>query len=174
MAGSTPSADHLVGICHSHFRVRDPHRYHYGSRRYPPSGRSGQPMRDVLVVDDDLYERTTVRGALDGLAADYLIKPFEFPQLRAKLEAFRTRADTLESAVGADQSLVDSLFGGPITRPQRPVLPKGLSEETGWLVLDAVRAAGELCAAECSDQVGISRVSARRFLETICAPVSWS
>ena len=46
MAGSTPSADPLVG-------VRDPHRYHYGSRRYPPTGRSGQPMRDVLVVDED-------------------------------------------------------------------------------------------------------------------------
>ena len=57
-------------------------------------------------------ELDTVSGALDGGAADYLIKPFEFDQLKAKLEAFATRADALESADGVDQSLIDSLFGG--------------------------------------------------------------
>jgi response regulator of citrate/malate metabolism len=45
------------------------------------------------------------------------------------------------------------------------VLPKGLSAETGELVLAAVRDAGEVSAAECADLVGISRVSARRYLE---------
>ena len=36
-------------------------------------------------------ELDTVTGALDGGAADYLIKPFEFDQLKAKLEAFAVR-----------------------------------------------------------------------------------
>jgi response regulator of citrate/malate metabolism len=45
------------------------------------------------------------------------------------------------------------------------VLPKGLGAETGSLVLSAVRAAGEVSAAECAEAVGISRVSARRYLE---------
>jgi response regulator of citrate/malate metabolism len=108
-------------------------------------------------------ELDTVKGALDGGAADYLIKPFEFPQLKAKLEAFATRADALESAGGVDQSLIDSLFGA--TSAVSQVLPKGLGAETGRLVLDAVRDAGEVSAAECSDLVGISRVSARRYLE---------
>ena len=57
-------------------------------------------------------ELDTVKGALDGGAADFLIKPFEFGQFKTKLEAFAARADTLESAGGIDQSLVDSLFGG--------------------------------------------------------------
>jgi response regulator of citrate/malate metabolism len=105
----------------------------------------------------------TVKGALDGGAADYLIKPFEFPQLQTKLEAFAARADTLESAAGIDQSVVDSLFGHPGAAPTP--LPKGLGAETGRLVLDAVRQAGEVSAAECADLVGISRVSARRYLE---------
>jgi response regulator of citrate/malate metabolism len=109
-------------------------------------------------------ELDTVSGALDGGAADYLIKPFEFPQLKAKLEAFAARADALESAGGIDQSLIDSLFGGPTASPQA-LLPKGLGVETGRLVLDAVRDAGEVSAAECADLVGISRVSARRYLE---------
>ena len=110
-------------------------------------------------------ELDTVKGALDGGAADYLIKPFEFAQLKAKLEAFAARADALESAGGVDQSLIDSLFGGPSATSPQGVLPKGLGAETGRLVLDAVRDAGEVSAAECADLVGISRVSARRYLE---------
>lgn len=111
-------------------------------------------------------ELDTVSGALDGGAADYLIKPFEFAQLQAKLRAFAARADALESAGGADQSLIDSLFGGPSAVPQASkVLPKGLGAETGELVLAAVRQAGEVSSAECADLVGISRVSARRYLE---------
>jgi response regulator of citrate/malate metabolism len=109
-------------------------------------------------------ELDTVTGALDGGAADYLIKPFEFGQLKTKLEAFAARADALESAGGVDQSLIDSLFGGASATSQE-VLPKGLGAETGRLVLDAVRNAGEVSAAECADLVGISRVSARRYLE---------
>lgn len=109
-------------------------------------------------------ELDTVKGALDGGAADYLIKPFEFPQLKAKLEAFAARADALETAGGVDQSLIDSLFGGHAAASPE-VLPKGLGAETGRLVLDAVRDAGEVSAAECADVVGISRVSARRYLE---------
>ncbi len=109
-------------------------------------------------------ELDTVSGALDGGAADYLIKPFEFDQLQAKLVAFAARADALESAGGVDQSLIDSLFGGPSVAAPK-VLPKGLGAETGELVLAAVRDAGEVSAAECADLVGISRVSARRYLE---------
>jgi response regulator of citrate/malate metabolism len=109
-------------------------------------------------------ELDTVSGALDGGAADYLIKPFEFTQLKAKLEAFAARADALESAAGADQSLIDTLFGQPGSAAEE-ALPKGLGVETGRLVLDAVRDAGEVSATECADLVGISRVSARRYLE---------
>ena len=111
-------------------------------------------------------ELDTVSGALDGGAADYLIKPFEFDQFKAKLEAFGAREDALRSAAGVDQSLIDSLFGG--AGPQRrdaETMPKGLGAETGELVLDAVRSTGEVSAAECAELVGISRVSARRYLE---------
>lgn len=105
-------------------------------------------------------ELDTVRGALDGGAADYLVKPFEFDQLQAKLVAFAARAEALAAEGGADQSTIDALFGGPVA-----VLPKGLGAETGRLVMDAVRNAGEVSAAECAELVGISRVSARRYLE---------
>ncbi|MGE4361844.1 response regulator [Mycolicibacterium austroafricanum] len=118
---------------------------------------------DVMMITA-ARELDTVRGALDGGAADYLIKPFEFAQLQAKLQAFAARADALQSASGVDQTLIDTLFGGPAVTPAK-VLPKGLGAETGELVLAAVRGAGEVSAAECADAVGISRVSARRYLE---------
>ena len=118
---------------------------------------------DVIMITA-ARELDTVRGALDGGAADYLIKPFEFAQLQAKLHAVAARADALQSAAGVDQTLIDALFGGPAATPAK-VMPKGLGAETGELVLAAVRATGEVSAAECADAVGISRVSARRYLE---------
>jgi response regulator of citrate/malate metabolism len=124
----------------------------------------GDRDRVGVIMITAARELDTVKGALDGGAADYLIKPFEFGQLKAKLEAFAARAEALESAAGVDQSLIDSLFGHPGAAP-RAALPKGLGAETGRLVLGAVRDAGEVSAAECADLVGISRVSARRYLE---------
>jgi response regulator of citrate/malate metabolism len=90
--------------------------------------RSGGDLVGIIMITA-ARELDTVKGALDGCAADYLIKPFEFPQLKTKLEAFAARADALESAGGVDQSLVDSLFGRP--GGSREVLPKGLGAETG-------------------------------------------
>lgn len=128
---------------------------------------AGDPVGVIMITA--ARELDTVSGALDGGAADYLIKPFEFPQLRAKLEAFAARADALASAEGADQSLIDTLFGGAAAQmaPSNPedALPKGLGSVTGQLVLDAVHTGGEVSAAECAEAVGISRVSARRYLE---------
>jgi response regulator of citrate/malate metabolism len=127
---------------------------------------AGDPVGVIIITA--ARELDTVSGALDGGAADYLIKPFEFPQLRAKLEAFAARADALRSAAGADQSLIDSLFrgsGGPQGLATDDPMPKGLGAVTGQLVLDALRDAGEVSAAECAELVGISRVSARRYLE---------
>lgn len=123
----------------------------------------GDPVGVIMITA--ARELDTVSGALAGGAADYLIKPFEFPQLQTKLESFAARAEALTSADGADQSLIDSLFGGPAAAADQGHLPKGLGSVTGRLVLDAVRTAGEVSAAECAQAVGISRVSARRYLE---------
>ncbi|KAA0024294.1 response regulator [Antrihabitans cavernicola] len=123
----------------------------------------GNPVGVIMITA--ARELDTVSGALHGGAADYLIKPFEYPQLQEKLDGFRARAATLRAGSGADQSLIDSLFGGSSTDTRKDELPKGLSAETGALVLDAVRTDGELSSSECADRVGLSRVSARRYLE---------
>jgi len=110
-------------------------------------------------------EIDTVSRALHGGASDYLVKPFDYTQLQEKLENFRRRARALESQSGADQSLIDSLFGGKGKNPEPSRLPKGLSAETGRLVLDILRSKGELSSTECAELAGLSRVSVRRYLE---------
>ena len=64
----------------------------------------GDPVGVIMITA--ARELDTVSGALDGGAADYLIKPFEFPQLQAKLDSFAARADALASG-GRRRSITD-------------------------------------------------------------------
>lgn len=108
-------------------------------------------------------EADTVRAAVAGGAAHYLVKPFDYDDLRSRLEAFARSHRALANVGAADQDEIDAVFA-PLGRG-REQLPKGLSQETADAVIAALRAAEELSAGECAEQVGVSRVSARRYLE---------
>lgn len=117
----------------------------------------------VLVVTA-AREADTVRAAASGGAVHYLVKPFDYDDLRVRLESFRTAHLALSGSSAPGQHDIDAVFGAAVSAPAA-TLPKGLSPETADSVEVALRAAGELSAAECADVVGISRVSARRYLE---------
>ncbi len=111
----------------------------------------------------------TVRQALHGGATAYLVKPFAHEDLAGRLRRVAAALSELRGGQ-ADQDTIDRLFGtsapsagGP------PPLPKGLSAETGQLVRAALRDGAELSAAEAGEQLGLSRVSARRYLEHFVA-----
>jgi response regulator of citrate/malate metabolism len=109
-------------------------------------------------------EADTVRAAAAAGAASYLVKPFEFDDLAQRLAAYRQAELALRRLDTPDQEGIDAVFA-PRARVRQP-LPKGLSAETARLVEDALRAAdGDLSAAEAAERVGLSRVSARRYLE---------
>lgn len=108
-------------------------------------------------------EAETVRAAAAGGATHYLVKPFEFDDLASRLTAFRQAHAALQGVDHAGQEEIDAVFA-PLGRG-RTALPKGLSPETAAAVLEALRGSEELSAAEAADAVGISRVSARRYLE---------
>ncbi|YCK34783.1 response regulator [Actinomadura sp. ATCC 39365] len=122
---------------------------------------------DVLMISA-ARDVATVREAMRGGAVNYLIKPFTAAALTERLRQY---ADTRRrlTAIGpqARQDDVDRLFGAP----KQPVpVPKGLSPATCALVAQALRAAGrDLSAAETAELTGLSRVSARRYLEHLCA-----
>jgi response regulator of citrate/malate metabolism len=131
--------------------------------------RGAVPDVDVLMVTA-ARDAETVRAAVRGGVVHYLIKPFGFEDLRDRLLRYAAARRALPAEQEADQSAVDQLFGGgrplPAAPGPRAPLPKGLSAETADLIAAALRAVdGDLSASETAERVGISRVSARRYLE---------
>ncbi|MFD9437879.1 response regulator [Streptomyces sp. NPDC060006] len=121
---------------------------------------------DVMVISA-AREADTVRGAVRHGVVDYLLKPFEFEDLRARLERYAAQRGRLLATVVHGQADVDRVLAGaavPATRVS--TLPKGMSVETAALIKRTLRTAqGTLSAAECATLAGVSRVSARRYLE---------
>ena len=108
-------------------------------------------------------EADTVRAASAGGAAHYVVKPFEFDDLRVRLEAWRDAQEALTAETPA-QDEIDAVFTPVVAGPPKS-LPKGLSVPTADSVLGVLGSGAEVSASECAEQVGISRVSARRYLE---------
>jgi response regulator of citrate/malate metabolism len=123
--------------------------------------REAAPEVDVLVISA-AREADTVRRALRGGIVHYLMKPFSYDDLRVRLEHYQ-QAYAAMAGEHTDQADVDRVFGvsGADKR-----LPKGFSAETLRLVEDTLRQeTADVSAAEAASLLGISRVSARRYLE---------
>jgi response regulator of citrate/malate metabolism len=121
---------------------------------------------DVIVISA-AKEVDAVKAAVRHGVADYLLKPFAFDDLRERLEGYAAQR-ALHEASPEDQAGVDRLFArSPTSRSPAVVMPKGLSPETAKLVETALRGAGSsgVSASETAEAIGISRVSARRYLE---------
>ena len=121
------------------------------------------------IVISGVREAESVRRAASLGVFQYLIKPFTFATFRDRLAQFREFWEHESSATGrATQQDIDSLFAA--LRPQAVErLPKGIAQETLELVSQALRNAGSRSAAELAEQVGMSRVAVRRYLEHLTA-----
>ncbi|MFK0119616.1 response regulator [Streptomyces sp. NPDC090994] len=120
---------------------------------------------DVMVVSA-ARETDTVRAAVRQGVVDYLLKPFEFEDLRLRLERYAVQRGRLLETVVRGQADVDRVLAGAGGPAPGPALPKGMSVETAELIERALRDAdGTLSASECAARTGVSRVSARRYLE---------
>jgi response regulator of citrate/malate metabolism len=126
--------------------------------------RAAGNLVDVIAVTAD-RDVETVRGAVGLGVAQYLVKPFAFATFREKLEryaAYRTRA---QRGGEAQQGEIDAMLGELRSSSAIP-LPKGLSRETLDLVARTLQQADEpLGAVEVAELAGLSRVTARRYLE---------
>ena len=125
--------------------------------------RETTPELDVLVISA-AREMETVRRALRGGIVHYLMKPFTYDDLRERLEHYQQTYGALDSTEQEpEQADVDRLFG---LKPTDARLPKGFSAETLRLVAEALRdSPQDFSAAEAAAALGLSRVSARRYLE---------
>ena len=123
--------------------------------------RAGGSAVGVVMVTAE-RDAEAVRTALHGGAMQYLVKPFEFADFANRMQRVHEALTTLTTGE-PDQATIDRAFGGPATTAA--ALPKGLSPESAQLVTQALANGAELSAAECGEKVGLSRVSARRYLE---------
>ncbi|MET8285077.1 response regulator [Streptomyces sp. NPDC052287] len=121
---------------------------------------------DVIMVTA-ARDISTVRAAMRQGALQYLVKPFAFAGLRAKLEAYAALRRTLDAGGEAEQAQVDRIFGALSTTAEPP-LPNGHSPTTAELVRRAlVNAEGPLSAQEVAEETGLSRQTAQRYLKLL-------
>ncbi|MBV1942314.1 response regulator [Streptomyces sp. BV286] len=121
---------------------------------------------DVIMVTA-ARDVTTVQAAMRHGALQYLVKPFAFAGLRAKLEAYAELRRTLDGGGEAEQAEVDRIFGA-LSAGSEPDLPKGHSPTTAEAVRQAlVTAESPLSAQEIADRTGLSRQTAQRYLKLL-------
>lgn len=127
--------------------------------------RAAEVPVDVLVVTA-ARDVQTVRGAVHGGAVHYLVKPFGFAVLRERLERYAGARELLAENAPADQDQVNQVFTLLRSGTTGNALPKGLTATTLTLVASVLRGApGDLSATEAAELAGLSRGSARRYLE---------
>lgn len=118
---------------------------------------------DVIAVTS-ARELEVVRSAVSSGVVQYLLKPFAFATLRERLERYAAyRHSVAGPARAAGQSEVDALLGtlrAPGTAPATGLLAQTVAASAARL-----QAAGELSAPQLAQELGTSRVTARRYLE---------
>ena len=113
-------------------------------------------------------EVEALRAAMRGGVVHYLIKPFLFATFEEKLLSYAGARDRMVRLGQAEQGDVDRIFGALRTVRNEP-LPKGLSDTTLDLISQALsRSRSGLAAAAVADAAGVSRVTARRYLDHLC------
>ncbi|BDF96098.1 MULTISPECIES: response regulator [Pseudoalteromonas] len=112
-------------------------------------------------------EVETLEKAMQLGACDFLVKPLMLNRLDQALARFESRQQCLSDANEVTQSMVDTLFGSN-EQTKAPVrLPKGVDQLTLRKIIDAFKEHKKtpFTAQQMGDLVGVSRSTARRYLE---------
>lgn len=118
---------------------------------------------DVIAVTS-ARDLAVVREGVSLGVVQYVLKPFSFATLRDRLVRY---AEFRGAAAGeaSGQEEVDRALA-TLRAPQQSALPKGLSAPTLEAVIHTLRSAAEgITSTGAGAEVGISRITARRYLE---------
>ncbi|MFG3494775.1 response regulator [Streptomyces sp. NPDC047928] len=117
---------------------------------------------DVIAVTS-ARDLAIVREGVSLGVVQYVLKPFTFATLRDRLTRYADFHAAAGEAAGQDE--VDRALA-TLRTPEPASLPKGLSAPTLAAVTRTLRDSPEgLTATEAGTAVGISRITARRYLE---------
>lgn len=139
-----------------------------------PDGQGVQLMKELfqqknepdVILITAATDIETVREAVRCGAFDYLIKPVSYDRLQDTLQRYQRYRSSLNSTDDASQRLVDEMFNLQAKENAFHDLPKGIEEITLDKVKSVFTSDEVIHTAESlGQQVGISKTTARRYLE---------
>ena len=133
------------------------------------SGLSGlRPAPDIIAITSE-RDLEMVRAAVGHGALAYLLKPFTFAAFRDRLERYQRYREALPAGTdAASQAEVDRALAELRVGADRSAAPKGAAAGTNDEIARAVRdSADGITADAVAKQVGVSRVTAWRYLERL-------
>ena len=127
-----------------------------------------RPAPDIIAITSE-RDLEMVRAAVAHGALAYLLKPFTFAAFQDRLERYRRYRDALPAGTdAASQAEVDRALDELRFSTDKSVAPKGAAPATTDGIARAVRdRADGLTADEAAKSVGVSRVTAWRYLERL-------
>ncbi len=130
-------------------------------RRIRAAGHSADVIAVTSARDVEVVRQAVAQGVVS-----YLIKPFTFAGFRTKLEQYVSYREQLAASSTVGQSDVDAMLATLRPALSSSDLPKGLTMTTLTRVSATLRHAdAAISASELAEEIGASRVTARRYLE---------
>ncbi|WP_217555684.1 response regulator [Vibrio metschnikovii] len=128
-------------------------------------------LRDQQAVCDFIMttaerETATVQKAIQLGVTDYLVKPLRMSRIHQALDDYKHYTAKLARTATVDQGDIDDILGKSVTKPLRQT-PKGIDATT----LASLKALlkqphlAEFSADDIGEQMNVSRITARRYLE---------
>jgi two-component system CitB family response regulator len=124
---------------------------------------------DVILVTA-ARDVDSVKSAMHGGVFDYIVKPLDFSRIGESLSRYRDHFERLNALETVEQSDIDGLLprakADSSANVSAKLLPKGIDALTLNKVRELFQSAPESLGAEMAGQnIGISRTTARRYLE---------
>lgn len=125
---------------------------------------------DVIIISAS-RDKTTVNKTIQAGAFDYIVKPFAFDRIKAALDAFQQSVNSLtEGPSQVNQRDIDNFLLARNRKNVQSSLPKGLNPDVLKKVEELLAQADQpLSSVETAESVGVSRITARRYLEYLVA-----
>ncbi|MDN7247262.1 response regulator [Planococcus shenhongbingii] len=130
-----------------------------------PRIRESYPLVDIIMVTA-ATEKAMLEKAVKYGVFNYLLKPVTMDKFVETIEEFKRKRKLLGSNGEVDQKMIDQLFG-PAKQPvaMQNDLPTGVDGHTLDKVKVVVERLKGVSIDEMSEEMGISRTTARRYLE---------
>lgn len=121
---------------------------------------------DVIAITA-ASDMETIHRVLQHGAVDYIIKPFTFERMKKSLENYKNYRMKLKEKTALIQEELDQiLFKKSKENHESEGLPKGLNMNTLAKITKFLSLVSEpVSAEEVAENIGIARVTARRYLE---------